>query len=246
MYKRSSNPTCPKRRKDTNGQIQKITLYALTAALLATSCPWQAFAERNQPVAPPPPVTTPSGEGGSSANDQESNENTDKDNNVKNGKHRYNLDTIGLDKNGKKSLDNTPPTVDHQEYMAVIYNWSGYKMGPDGNAYDRKTGRLVYAPPEVKYDVVVSYKDKKTNQETVDVYSVFGFKCFDHYQNEYQGKQVHRHDMTSYHQPNYYDFSYKNYNIRNLLDKPIMRHIPKDAKFEIIEYSKPVFSDDRE
>lgn len=115
-------------------------------------------------------------------------------------------------------------------------------MGPDGNAYDRKTGKLVYAPPEVKYDVVVSYKNKETKQDTVDVYSMFGFKRFENYQDQYQGKQVNRHDMTSYHQPNYYDFSYKNYNIRNLLDKPIMGHIPKDAKFEIIEYSKPDFS----
>lgn len=220
-------------------KFKKITLYALTAALLATSCPWQAFAERNQPVAPPPPVTEPGGSGGSSFDKKDGNKNNN--NIVQNGKHRYNLDTIGLDKDGKKSLENTPKSIDHQEYMAILYNWSGLKMGPDGNAYDRKTGKLVYAPPEVKYDVVISYKDKKTNQDIVDVYSMFGFKGFEDYQDQYQGKQVNRHDMTSYHQPNYYDFSYKNYNIRNLLDKPIMGHIPKDAKFEIIEYSKPGF-----
>ena len=191
----------------------------------------------------PPPVTAPSGEGGSSANDQESNENTDKDNNVKNGKHRYNLDTVGLDKNGKKSLVNLPKAIDHQEYMAILYNWSGYRMGSDGNAYDRKTGKLVYAPPEVKYDVVVSYKDKKTNQDIVDVYSMFGFKGFEKYQDLYQGKQVKRHDKSSYHQPNYYDYSLNNYNVRNIMDKPIMGQIPEDAKVEIIEYSKPEFSD---
>lgn len=222
-------------------KFKKITLYALTAALLATSCPWQAFAERNQPVAPPPPVTAPGGSGGSSFDKKDGNKNNN--NIVQNGKHRYNLDTIGLDKNGKKSLDNTPPTVDHQEYMAVIYNWSGYKMGPDGNAYDRKTGKLVYAPPEVKYDVVVSYKDKKTNQEIVDVYSMFGFKGFEKYQDLYQGKQIKRHDKSSYHQPNYYDYSLKNYNGCNIMDKPIMSQIPEDAKVEIIEYSKPEFSD---
>lgn len=222
-------------------KFKKITLYALTAALLATSCPWQAFAERNQPVAPPPPVTAPGGSGGSSFDKKDGNKNNN--NIVQNGKHRYNLDTIGLDKNGKKSLDNTPPTVDHQEYMAVIYNWSGYKMGPDGNAYDRKTGKLVYAPPEVKYDVVVSYKDKKTNQEIVDVYSMFGFKGFEKYQDLYQGKQIKRHDKSSYHQPNYYDYSLKNYNVCNIMDKPIMSQIPEDAKVEIIEYSKPEFSD---
>ncbi len=223
-------------------KFKKITLHALTAALLATSCPWHAFAERNQPVAPPPPVTAAPGNEDSGANNENPIENQNKDANVKNGKHRYNMDTIGLDKNGKKSLENTPKSIDHQEYMAILYNWSGLKMGPDGNAYDRKTGKLVYAPPEVKYDVVVSYKNKETKQDTVDVYSMFGFKRFENYQDQYQGKQVNRHDMTSYHQPNYYDFSYKNYNIRNLLDKPIMGHIPKDAKFEIIEYSKPDFS----
>ncbi|WP_322627822.1 hypothetical protein [Aedoeadaptatus coxii] len=221
-------------------KFKKITLYALTAALLATSCPWHAFAERNQPVAPPPPVTAPGGGGGSSFGNKNGSDNNNT--NVKNGKHRYNLDTIGLDKDGKKSLENTPKSIDHQEYMAILYNWSGLKMGPDGNAYDRKTGKLVYAPPIVKYDVVISYKDKKTNQDIVDVYSMFGFKGFENYQDQYQGKQVNRHDMTSYHQPNYYDFSYKNYNIRNLLGKPIMGHIPKDAKFEIIEYSKSEFS----
>lgn len=223
-------------------KFKKITLHALTAALLATSCPWHAFAERNQPVAPPPPVTAAPGNEDSGANNENPIENQNKDANVKNGKHRYNMDTIGLDKNGKKNLENTPKSIDHQEYMAILYNWSGLKMGPDGNAYDRKTGKLVYAPPEVKYDVVVSYKNKETKQDTVDVYSMFGFKRFENYQDQYQGKQVNRHDMTSYHQPNYYDFSYKNYNIRNLLDKPIMGHIPKDAKFEIIEYSKPDFS----
>lgn len=222
-------------------KFKKITLYALTAALLATSCPWHAFAERNQPVAPPPPVTAPSGNNGSSSKGGNF---ADSDNTiVQNGKHRYNLDTIGLDKNGKKSLENTPPAVDHQEYMAVIYNWSGYKMGPDGNAYDRKTGKLVYAPPEVKYDVVVSYKDKKTNQDIVDVYSMFGFKGFENYQDQYQGKQVNRHDKSSYHQPNYYEYSLKNYNVRNIMDKPIMGQIPEDAKVEIIEYSKPVLFD---
>lgn len=223
-------------------KFKRITLHALTAALLATSCPWHAFAERNQPVAPPPPVTAAPGNEDSGANNENPIENQNKDANVKNGKHRYNMDTIGLDKNGKKNLENTPKSIDHQEYMAILYNWSGLKMGPDGNAYDRKTGKLVYAPPEVKYDVVVSYKNKETKQDTVDVYSMFGFKRFENYQDQYQGKQVNRHDMTSYHQPNYYDFSYKNYNIRNLLDKPIMGHIPKDAKFEIIEYSKPDFS----
>lgn len=221
-------------------KFKKITLYALTAALLATSCPWQAFAERNQPVAPPPPVTAPGGSGGSSFDKKDGNKNNN--NIVQNGKHRYNLYTIGLDKNGKKSLVNLPKSVDHQEFMAVLYNCSGYKMGPDGNAYDRKTGKLVYAPPEVKYDVMVSYKNKETKQDTVDVYSMFGFKGFENYQDQYQGKQINYPDKSSYHQPNYYDFSDKNYNIRNLLGKPIMGHIPKDAKFEIIEYSKSEFS----
>ena len=221
-------------------KFKKITLYALTAALLATSCPWHAFAERNQPVALPPPVTAPSG--GESSEFGNKNGSDSNNNIVKNAKDRYNLDTIGLDKNGKKSLENTSTTVDHQEYMAIIYNWSGLKMGPDGNAYDRKTGKLVYANPEVKYDVVVRYKNKETNQDTVDVYSMLGFKGFEQYQDKYQWKQINRHDKSSYHQPNYYDFSYKNYNIRNLLGKPIMGHIPKDAKFEIIEYSKPDFS----
>lgn len=223
-------------------KFKKITLYVLTAALLATSCPWQAFAERNQPVAPPPPVTAP-GEGGSSAGSKDVGENNNNNNIVQNGKDRYNLDIIGLDKNGKKSLENTPKSIDHQEYMAILYNWSGLKMGPDGNVYDRKTGKLVYAPPEVKYDVVVSYKNKETNQDTVDVYSMFGFKGFENYQDQYQGKQVNRHDMTSYHQPNYYDYSLKNYNVGNVMDKPVMGIIPEDAKVEIIEYSKPVFFD---
>lgn len=221
-------------------KFKKITLYALTAALLATSCPWQAFAERNQPVAPPP-VTAAPGNEDSGANNENPIESQNKDNNVKNGKHRYDLDIIGLDKDCKKSLDNTPPAVDHQEYMAVIYNWSGLKMGSDGNAYDRKTGKLVYAPPEVKYDVVVSYKNKETKQDTVDVYSMFGFKGFE----KYQGKQINYQDKSGYHQPNYYDYSLKNYNVRNVMDKPIMGIIPEDAKVEIIEYSKPVFSDDR-
>lgn len=188
-------------------KFKKITLYALTAALLATSCPWHAFAERNQPVAPPPPVTAPSG--GESSEFGNKNGSDSNNNIVKNAKDRYNLDTIGLDKNGKKSLENTPKSIDYQEYMTILYNWSGLKMGPDGNVYDRKTGKLVYAPQEVKYDVVVSYKNKETNQDTVDVYSMFGFKGFENYQDQYQGKQVNRHDMTSYHQPNYYDYSSK-------------------------------------
>ena len=140
-----------------------------------------------------------------------------------------------------KSLVNLPKTVDHQEYMAVLYNWSGYKMGADGNTYDRKTGKLAYAPPEVMYDVVVSYKDKKTNQDIVDVYSMFGFKGFEIYQDEYQGKQIKRHDKSSYHQPNYYDYSLKNYNVRNVMDKPIMGQISEDAKIEVIEYSNRCF-----
>ena len=102
-------------------KFKKITLYALTAALLATSCPWQAFAERNQPVAPPP-VTAAPGNEDSGANNENPIKSQNKDNNVKNAKHRYDLDIIDLDKDGKKSLDNTPPAVDHQEYMAVIYN----------------------------------------------------------------------------------------------------------------------------
>lgn len=81
-------------------KFKKITLYALTAALLATSCPWQAFAERNQPVAPPP-VTAAPGNEDSGANNENPIESQNKDNNVKNGKHRYDLDIIGLDKDGK-------------------------------------------------------------------------------------------------------------------------------------------------
>lgn len=172
-------------------KFKKITLYALTAALLATSCPWQAFAERNQPAAPPPVTAAPeSGDLGFGNGDV----NKDKHDKVQNAKDRYNLDTVGLDKNVKKSLVNLPKSIDHQEYMAILYNWSGLKMGPDGNTYDRKTGKLVYAPPEVKYDVVVSYKNKETKQDIVDVYSMFGFKGFENYQDQYQGKQVKRHD----------------------------------------------------
>ena len=72
---------------------------------------------------------------------------------------------------------------------------------------------------------------------------MFGFKGFENYQDQYQGKQVNRHDKSSYHQPNYYEYSLKNYNVRNVMDKSIMGQIPEDAKVEIIEYSKPVLSD---
>lgn len=88
-------------------KFKKITLYALTAALLATSCPWQAFAERNQPVAPPPPVTA---SGGGESSEFGNKNGSDSNNNiVKNAKDRYNLNTIGLDKNGKKALKTRRP-----------------------------------------------------------------------------------------------------------------------------------------
>lgn len=108
MYKRSYNPTCPKRRKDTNGQIQKnnplCTNGGPTCDLLSVACLYR----ENQPVAPPPPVTAPSG--GESSEFGNKNGSDSNNNIVKNAKDRYNLDTIGLDTNGKKSLENTPTT----------------------------------------------------------------------------------------------------------------------------------------
>lgn len=103
-------------------KFKKITLYALTAALLATSCPWQAFAERNQPVAPPP-VTASPGNDDSGFGNKDGNKSNKND--VQNGKHRYNLDTVGLDKNGKKSLENTPSAIDLKN------TWRFFITGPD-------------------------------------------------------------------------------------------------------------------
>lgn len=106
-------------------KFKRITLHALTAALLATSCPWHAFAERNQPVAPPPPVTAAPGNEDSGANNENPIENQNKDANVKNGKHRYNMDTIGLDKNGKKIWRI------HQNPSTTKNTWRFFITGPD-------------------------------------------------------------------------------------------------------------------
>ena len=104
-------------------KFKKITLYALTAALLATSCPWHAFAERNQHVTSPPPVTAPSG--GESSEFGNKNGSDSNNNIVKNAKDRYNLDTIGLDKNGKKALKTRRPP------STTKSTWPLSTTGPD-------------------------------------------------------------------------------------------------------------------
>lgn len=155
-------------------------------------------------------------------------------------KDRYDLDTIGLDPQGRPSYENVPKSLTYREYFALSYNWSGMKIDDKNRGIDRKTGEVKFAPPTVKYDVVVNIptkgEDGKEGYKT-QVYSMFGFNK-EKYQ-QYAKGEVEEIDVSYANAKDYFDMSLSNPYLKNWTNVESMGEIPAGSEIIMVDYTEP-------
>lgn len=244
-------------------KLKSIFVYFLIAMMLLTSAPINLFAEndlkadsiileerdsrpQNQDNTPQDPDNNNGGGGlslepgiffdGSGKKTDNANGKID-GNNGNYDKHRYDLNTIGLDKDGKPTLENIPKSLTYREFLALQYNWAGLKIDDHNKGVDRKTGEVKYAPPIAQYDVVVNIPHKEAGKDTTyttDVYSMFGFKSgFE----KYAKGEVNKIPIP--YMDNYIDMGLSKLKMTNWIDKDPMGTIPAGSEIILVDYSEP-------
>jgi len=159
--------------------LKRIGIYFLAMLILFTSLPIGVFADNNDPTknyTPGKSIIDEVIEEEKKEKERNDNKNDSK-NNDNMSKHRYDLDTIGLTKDGKPTKENLPKSLTYREMTAIDYNWAGLKIDDQNKGIDRKTGEVKFAPPKTKYDVLVNEpftdKDGKKGYKST-LYSMFG------------------------------------------------------------------------
>lgn len=211
-------------------KLKTIFLYFLIATLLIGSMPIGVLAEKeSKPYESIFESNIP--------NDDSSDKDRRDEN--KTGKDRYDLDTIGLDPQGRPTLEGIPESLTYREFLAMKYNWSGLKIDEKNRGIDKETGEVKYAPPEVKYDVVVNIptggSDGKEGYRT-EVYSMFNFGS--NYE-QYAKGEIEKKDVSYANQHNYIDMSLSNQYLKNWTSVKSMGKIPAGSEVIMVDYSEP-------
>lgn len=221
-------------------KLKTIFLYFLIATLLIGSMPIGVLAEKgSKPTESLFEDNLILDEPGHQSNNKKK---TDKNKGVKD---RYDLDTIGLDPQGRPTLENIPKSLTYREFLALEYNWAGMRIDEKNRGIDKKTGEVKYAPPEVKYDVVVNIptdgKDSKDGKKgkkgyRTEVYSMFGFGS--NYK-QYAKGEIEQKDVSYANTPKYFDMSLENPYLKNWVNVEAMGEIPAGSEIIMVDYSEP-------